>query len=351
MHCKTTFALLAAAGLTSATTPSSINHPECLHTRGRELAAAASCGDDGSIAYCLSQISLSISAESLVPEVEECFLNAGCSTSESPVEAFWALRRCEKPPSGSDLRRHAAAIAVPRDPAGITFAARQAATPPPAATTDPNASPSPCFTMTDVPFTSCPVQSTGPDAGKTLRKGCVPTTQPSPVCVEGLICRSDNQGNPSCMRKQSSLGTAGTIIAIFFATAIAFAVFGVCFMCCRERREQKRLERQAEAASIAREAKNNAMLAAKKPSAAALARDNAEADVGQPLMGSVNTGYSGGQADSHPALPPLPQQYGGAASVQQEYGVPQPYGGAAGQGQETGRNPFADVHEGHPALR
>ncbi|KAM7201659.1 hypothetical protein V8F33_003208 [Rhypophila sp. PSN 637] len=337
MHRPTTLAILAAAGLTTAA--SHANNLECLHTRGRELASAASCGDDGSIAYCMSQIPSTISSESLVPDLEECFLNAGCSTTEAPVEAFWALKRCQSSPAAADLRRHAAAIAIPRDPAagGITYAARQAptTTTPPAADDKRTGSPAVCYTDTEVPFTSCPVQSTGPDAGKTLRKGCVPTTQPSPVCVDGLICRPDAQGVVSCMYKESGLGTAGTIIAIFFAVVVAAAIFGVCFMCCRERREQKRLERQAEAAAIAKEAKNNALLAAKKPSAAVM-RDAGDDGVGQPLM-----------ADQHSqhALPPLPQQYGGAGAPQQDYG----YGGANAV-QDGGRNPFADGDE-HPALR
>ena len=89
------------------------------------------------------------------------------------------------------------------------------------------------------------------------------------------------------------------------------------------------MERAAEAANIAKEAKNSAMLASKKPTAGAMAASHrdGDGDVGQPLMGSVGGGNGHGGLD-HSPLPPLPQQYGGA---------------------QDGSNPFADSgHDSHP---
>ncbi|KAK3318245.1 hypothetical protein B0H66DRAFT_532751 [Apodospora peruviana] len=342
--------LLAATSSTSAAS----SRPECLHTRGQELARSASCGDDGSIAYCFSQIALDTSTEHLVPQVEECFLNAGCNAAEAPIQAFWALRRCESSPSPADLRRHAIPAAAAAAAAGL--APRQdtnkpaattptaAAAVPAATTTDLNASPSPCFTNTDISVTSCPTQSTGADIGKTLSKGCVPTTQPSPVCRDGLICKSDSQGNPSCMYEQNSLGVAGTIIAIFFATAVALSVFGVCFLCCRERRVQKRLERAAEAANIAREAKNSAMVNSRRPVPGVVTDVGTDGQLdedgaGQPLMQA---------AQDHPPLPQLPREYSsssGRGGYNTASGTGTPMDGGHGGQQQ---NPFADSHDSHP---
>ncbi|KAK0670254.1 hypothetical protein QBC41DRAFT_389979 [Cercophora samala] len=105
-------------------------------------------------------------------------------------------------------------------------------------------SPSPCFTEVVTTTTSC--EAIG-----------VCTTKPhtSLVCHADYICRSDSQGNPSCMYRESSLGLAGTIIAICFAVALVVSVFSICFLCCKERKEQTRLEKAAEAQKLLKESK------------------------------------------------------------------------------------------------
>ncbi|KAJ4300608.1 hypothetical protein N0V88_003292 [Collariella sp. IMI 366227] len=111
--------------------------------------------------------------------------------------------------------------------------------------------PLPCFTDTTTEITHCPIQTTGPSSGKKL--SCYPTAMTSAKCREGLICQADVQGNPSCMYKHSGLGVDGIVIAIVFAAAVAISIVAICFMCCRERREHKKIERAAEAAKIAKE--------------------------------------------------------------------------------------------------
>ncbi|KAK3324112.1 hypothetical protein B0T19DRAFT_221915 [Cercophora scortea] len=332
---RLTSALLLSGGALSAAT-ASVDDPqatsqilECLHSRSHELSTAASCGDVGSINYCLSHATTPTTP--LTSLLETCFINAGCTAAEARIEAFWTLHRCETP--ASDLRRRRAnpLAAIPREAAAlppplITLAARQdtTATPTPAAATTTNASPSPCFTTTDVSISSCPTQSTGSDAGKKL--SCFPTTVPSSVCAAGLICHSDAQGNPSCMYRQSELGTAGIIIAIVFAVAISASICAICFLCCRESRVQKRLERAAEAAKIAKEAKASAVLNAKRGVGRGV-----EMHEDQPLMQQQ-------VAHDLPPLPPMPMagQFGGN-------------GGGYQQGGEGGHNPFADdPRDAHP---
>jgi hypothetical protein len=321
-----------AALLLRSTASATSSAPECLNTHSQQLAARASCGDVGSLNHCFAnQVSVDATTapEQLTSELERCFQNAGCTHAESQIEALWTLQHCStgtlspEDPSSDLRRRRTGAIPLPRDPApipGITIlAARQDTAAPSPTTAAPAAnpaSPSPCFVETDIEINSCPVQSTGANVGKKLP--CFPTTVPSEVCAPNLICQIDSRGNPSCMVRQSSLGLAGTIIAIFFAAAVAVSVFTVCFLCCRERKSQRRLMRAAEAAKIAQEAKTQAMLSAKRN--AATVADDVALDR-QPLMSQEQQ------------LPPMASQYGG--------------GGATGYGGGAGGNPFADAQEGH----
>ncbi|KAK4121582.1 hypothetical protein N657DRAFT_622939 [Parathielavia appendiculata] len=309
--------VLGSLFLASATLASA-HRPECLSTRSRELAAAASCGDKGSLNYCISNLPASPQPEAVSQELERCFVSAGCTPAESQIEAFWVLKRCDA--ASADLRRGRR-----QNDDHDAVDARQTTTAAAAATTtafnDNESSPSPCFTDSPTEITVCPIQTTGADAGKKL--SCYPTATTTPKCRDGLICQSDAQGNPSCMYKQSSLGIEGTIIAIVFASAIVLSIVAVCFMCCRERREHRRIERAAEAARIAKEAKTSATVAGKRPGAAVTGAGGVEAS--QPLMyHQADGGLSGGPQHYPPPMPSMQQGYGAA-------------------------NPFADAaHDGHP---
>ncbi|KAK0742136.1 hypothetical protein B0T21DRAFT_345973 [Apiosordaria backusii] len=164
-------------------------------------------------------------------------------------------------------------------------------------------SPSPCFTEVVTTTTACAAIG-----------DCTTKPHTSLVCHADYICRSDSQGNPSCMYRESSLGLAGTIIAIAFAVAIVVSVFSICFLCCRERREQTRLEKAAEAQKLLKESK----VASKRAQ-------------GRSVTGGVTgvspdgSGYGSGNGD-----------------------VGQQTGYVGGQGGGPG-NPFADSGEG--ALR
>jgi hypothetical protein len=374
--------LFTSLFLASATLASASSRLECLQTRGRDLASTASCGDEGSLAYCFSQLAESTQSEgTLAEDLERCFHNAGCTPAESHIEAFWLLRRCDTPSnSNNDLRRAAAARrdthdhphpqAAAKEPSFMGVTARAALPlPTPAAmamtvhvhhprqdTTASPASPTPCFTDQTSSITSCPVQSTGTDKGKKL--SCFPTVTVSAVCRDGLICQQDNQGNPSCMYKQSSLDVGGTIIAIIMASAVLGSVISVCFCCCRERRTHKRIERAAEAAKIAKEAKTQAVVAAKRPGTAVTGTANAPqaAAEGQPLMyshapplqqqGNVQTADVGMMEVGGVGAPGAEHgQFNNTPYHQQQQQLPQ---GAGGGGQYPGANPFADSHDAHP---
>ncbi|KAL2159504.1 hypothetical protein VTH06DRAFT_2509, partial [Thermothelomyces fergusii] len=163
-------------------------------------------------------------------------------------------------------------------------------------TTATRSSPSPCFTDVTSSSTSCTIKTGGP-SGKEM--SCFPVVIATPRCRDGLICTSDAHGNPSCMYKHSRLETDGIVIAIFFASSIVVSIVSVCFLCCRERAEHRRLERAAEAARIAKEAKTQATVAAKRPGPGVTGAASGAAVEGQPLM------YQGGGAGPSS---PSPQQ-------------------------------------------
>lgn len=332
--------------LAFATAASASSRLECLHTRSRDLAAAASCGDEGSLNYCFSHLPLSTPADGLAHEVARCFVNAGCTPDESHIEAFWALHRCDAP-SGGDLRR-GARHPVNHLAATTTEPSLGNAALPTVVDNQPHLAlrqdqattgvPSPCFTEQPTEITSCPVQTTGPDKGKKL--SCFPTTTSNLVCREGLICKSDLRGTQSCMYKQSSLGVAGIIIAIVLAAAVVISIFSICFLCCRERNEHRRVEKAAEAARIAKEAKTQATVAAKRPAPSVTAEHSAPAVEGQPLMYQV-------QQPQQQQQPPQSQYGMGGGDIAAAGGpaagsLPYP------QQQYGGANPFADTHDAHP---
>ncbi|KAK4130649.1 hypothetical protein BT67DRAFT_212056 [Trichocladium antarcticum] len=334
---------LASATLASA------SRLECVQTRSWELANAATCGGESSLHWCFSQLPLSVVAEALPQELERCLQSAGCTAVESQAEVFWLLQQCDDTPS-NDLRLSrrrspelddpslvaaakeplvGARAAVPAAAHTAVNARRQDDTDAAATTTtngDTKASPSPCFTDSTSAYTTCPIVS-----GK--KQSCVPTQNITPVCRDGLICRSNRSGDPSCMYKQSSLGIAGIIIAVIFATAIAVSIGAICFMCCRERREHGRIERAAEAARIAKEAKTGATVAAKRPGHNVTAAAAPPSVEGQPLM------YQTGPSSPGAHQQAFPQQY---PSQFPQQGQPQGYGGAP--------NPFVDndAQDAHP---
>jgi hypothetical protein len=335
--------LLASATLTSATPL------QCFHTRSRELAVAASCGDEGSLSACFSNLPISTQPEALSEPLEQCFVLAGCTPAEAQTEAAWAINQCNAPPS-NDLRRGrrqpspnndiddttglgaaaAGGLLGGRNPLAAQITGmnlpRQDAPGPTPTTDKPRGSPSPCFVDEISSMETCPVETEGPNKGK---KGpCTTVGVAIPKCREGLICKSDGRGTPSCMWKESSLGLAGIIIAAAFATFILVSVVTICFLCCRERREHRRIERAAEAARIAKEAKT-ATVAAKRPGVSVTGGVSGPAVEGQPLM------YQGGGGGGGPSSP------GGAQQGYQQQ-QPQGYGGA---------NPFSDAQQDSHPLR
>lgn len=242
---------------------------QCLSTDNRQIIDIASCGDKGSIAYCLGNLQPT-ALDALGSQVQTCYLDAGCNEAEAKAEAARALTHCDPGKDGADLRKRegvkardtestpAAAQSVPKTAHATAQTTEKPATSSPpanaraviraATTTTRNGlahsgRPIVCYTTSLSTTTVCPVQSTGSNSGKIL--SCFPTTIPTSVCAAGLICETDSNGNPSCMYKYNNLGVAGIAIATFFALAVTAAVTLIVTLCCREKKAQRRAERKA----------------------------------------------------------------------------------------------------------
>ncbi|CAK7263563.1 hypothetical protein SEPCBS119000_000554 [Sporothrix epigloea] len=332
---------LAAAGLVSfsgmAAAASSSSNPldlaVCLSSRAAALAGLSACGHTGSIEYCLANRLPKQSSLCTAEVLAECFANAGCQPEEALIEAAWTIKRCSAGSELEELRRRKPIAETPSSTpvlAATPILARADST-----YTGGTTTPLVCLTPTTIPTTFCPVQTTGPNAGKTTLS-CYSTIAVIPTCAAGLLCDVDSTtGQTTCMQKQSP-DAAGIVIAIVFAVGIVLAVSTMCFFCCRERRQDARLAKAAEAAAIARQA----AIDSKRPSAGVRnitgGRSPSRADV-QPLMASHS-------------LPPAQQQrhqYAPHSSspLMTSHQDPGLRSSETSGDLATGPNPFADQHQ------
>ncbi|EGY21983.1 uncharacterized protein VDAG_03423 [Verticillium dahliae VdLs.17] len=236
-------ALLSLAGSAAAVLPTI---SECVHGKGAALAELASCGHEGSLAYCFTSLPAFFEASDL----ESCLVNAGCTPAEAAIEALWTLKRCERAAGHSksgeadsnkvaDLRR--------RSP-------QAAATP---ATTPRRARP----------------------AGAQL--SCFPTGVLKAKCADDMWC-AKKPGH--CKVLNNKLDTSGVIVAILFSGAIVFAALGMCVLCWRDSKRQKGIRARAEAAALA--AREREKKRAAVDEAMGAPRDGGDGGVKAPLIQS-----------------------------------------------------------------
>ncbi|KJZ73315.1 hypothetical protein HIM_07319 [Hirsutella minnesotensis 3608] len=150
----------------------------------------------------------------------------------------------------------AAATPAPRVLLGARFLANRAPqTTAPAAAADPLPATSSarsgtdCFTTSMVDTSAC---SFATKDGKLSTVSCFPTQATSSECSPGLMCTTDTSNNDVCMVRRDSLDTGGIIIAVIFGALVGIGIGVLTFLCCRDRREQKRLAAKAEAVALAR---------------------------------------------------------------------------------------------------
>lgn len=225
MHSIALFALLAG---TSLAAPASI--ADCLTSNAAHLASLSSCTTDRPLlAHCLSNLDAPAAKE----YIASCHIDAGCSPTDAASEAQNALSHCHDMISGADLRRRA-------DLGYMPLLGRQA-----------SQSGDQCLETYTVQTTVCDEVTNG---GRISTVGCSDTQAKRSSCKPGKTCSMDSTGVNICMDLQDDLDVAGIVIAIVFASAIVIGIGTLTFLCCKDRKQQKRLQAKAEATALARAA-------------------------------------------------------------------------------------------------
>ncbi|RYP53547.1 hypothetical protein DL768_001502 [Monosporascus sp. mg162] len=209
---------------------------ECVHARGEAFAEAAACGDKGSLRNCFEN------SPSYVPRdlLERCFERAGCTPEEAVIEAGFIVKQCdgEKRGQEAELRR--------RGPTAMP--GRQDAT----TTAPPLQFQPPIQCSSDVVITtqSCPVQSTGTASGQPL--DCFDAPSTTQVCKAENICMKDKTGVDICMQRDDNITGSALAFTIILAIVFACGFATLIALCVRDKRAEKRLAAQKEAAAIAK---------------------------------------------------------------------------------------------------
>ncbi|RSL93359.1 hypothetical protein CDV31_014741 [Fusarium ambrosium] len=237
-----------------------IAQQECLSQNSADLAAYADCADQSALASCLSKLE---STEG--PAVQACYTDAGCSSDEAAAEARRTWQRCEELAKGEDLKKRFPAAPLP------TLAPRVAA----AGESGPKvkrtlfkretadtSSGKDCLTAKVKDTTACDVKT---KSGSAETGSCSSVTTTTSTCRDDVICTMlDNSNETICLVKKE-MDTAGIIIAIVFAGALALMMGYLTFMCCRDKKEQKRLAAKSEAVALARAATKKQRAAQRQP--------------------------------------------------------------------------------------
>ncbi|KAK8068913.1 adenovirus e3 region CR2 domain protein [Apiospora phragmitis] len=212
----------------------------CLQIKSVDLAQKTKCGhlDRSLLRGCLESVP-NMDSSSIV---EQCLVDAGCTSDESKRETHSLIAWCDSH-FGSDLDLKRRGIDPLPQPTPLTQAPdiylRAATTT--ASSGEP--SPSPCSTETDVEISSCKTDHINE---------CVKTMTKSMVCAQGNMCMTDNSGNNICMYRKDGMTTSGAVVGIFLAVVLAVTVASLFFLCCKDKRDQKRARAKSEAAAIAK---------------------------------------------------------------------------------------------------
>ncbi|PQE11080.1 hypothetical protein CJF31_00000847 [Rutstroemia sp. NJR-2017a BVV2] len=253
----------------------------CVQGNFKDLVIRNSCGDDLSIAKCLTS---DVDLRSL-DQIEQCFIAGGCDAIDSIISAVWFSYECnayEAPMEevmGDDLRKRATDSSGSASTTGTstTKASTSTATTTSAETTTSASSTSAstsstsatvastsastttttasstsatttssgssstgtslvCSTTTYISTSVCSY-GTGKSTGVTI--GCTPTTTPSATCADGMLCATAS-GESNCMVKQDSLTTSGLAVTIVFAVGITAFIIGILVVNYQDRAATKK---------------------------------------------------------------------------------------------------------------
>ncbi|RYP56964.1 hypothetical protein DL769_009798 [Monosporascus sp. CRB-8-3] len=220
---------------------------ECVHARGEAFAEAAACGDKGSLRNCFD------TSPSYVPRdlLERCFKRAGCTAEEAAIEAGFIVKQCddgEKRGSEAELRRRGSPVTMLATTTMPFVVGRADAT-----TTAPPLQfqpPIQCSSNIVITTQSCPVQSTGTASGQPL--DCFDAPSTTQVCKAENICMKDKTGVDICMKRDDNITGSALVFTIILAVVFAGGLATLVALCIRDKRTERRLAAQKEAAAIAK---------------------------------------------------------------------------------------------------
>lgn len=216
---------------------------ECFVDHSADLAVFADCANHKALTYCLEK--LESFAET---DVQSCYTSSGCSETQAKIEAHHTQERCEELVKTGELKKRFQAEPIPN--MARAEAAAISTVPAKALRKRAAMSGTDCFETGKTSTSECPKETV---SGKTTTGSCFPTEVTTSKCASGLICTLDASNNDICMEKKG-METGGIIVMIVFASFIALGIGALIFMCCKERKEQKRLAVKAETVALARAA-------------------------------------------------------------------------------------------------
>ncbi|KAK6067342.1 hypothetical protein SCUP234_04018 [Seiridium cupressi] len=249
---------------------------QCLKSRATELAVESLCGDKRHLLRCFQKAP----EDALQDTIEECLVNAGCAHKAAVSEASYLITFCNGEPV--ELKRRERDALAARDTTAASVASADSTTTTEAATTTTTTGTSAVSkrTTADTTATSTTAATTTATTGTTAAttagatisgtdcssasvttvSSCDATNQydcsmvetTTSVCKSDLFCTEDTSGNNLCMTRQDGMTLSGTIVAVFLAIVVTAIVASIVFLCCRDRKEQKRMRARAEAAAIAK---------------------------------------------------------------------------------------------------
>lgn len=233
-------AALFASGAMAVAVARSGDSRDCVLANTNEMAAEASCGDASALSACFSQLEYS-SAEALA----KCYAESGCSSVDAQDLAQGAERRCVERFGRVELKRRSRGeldARGPRPTQAPEFAAMNMfwegghIFPRSAATGDD------CFTFKDKVTRVCDVKT---NSGKESTGDCSTITTSVSSCHPDKTCTLDTNGEHICMDLENDLDVGGIIVTIIFGVAIVAGIASITFLCCKDRKEQKRLAAKA----------------------------------------------------------------------------------------------------------
>lgn len=226
---------LAGLTLTLAASAMAISQ-ECFVNHAQDVSEYADCGDSALLTECFASKLASSSDAEFLTSLRACYTSAGCSDGQASTEAEYAIQQCTELTRLGELRKRYPAIADM-----------------PLQTTPPllvRAVGADCFTTSDVDTSTCQTIT----EGSKTRSECSSIKAKESECQPNLFCTHDTSGQDVCMELHNTLDTGGIIISIVFAVVIVIGIGALTFLCCRERREHKRMAAKAEATALARAA-------------------------------------------------------------------------------------------------